>query len=112
MAGMKNCNGQPARHRLLEKPVLDGGLPEAVVAKRLPRLVLSGGDDGTVPMDPDRSAVQQVAYATVESLRQLFGALLRVTCKVDDGIGSQFSYVSSKGAGLFFRNPVEPEIVN
>ena len=75
MAGMNDGDGEAGFSGLFEQPGFDGGFSDAVVAKRMARLVLGGGHGAAVAMDPDGSAMEQMRGTSAKGIDQLFGAL-------------------------------------
>src|SRR5450631_3449641 len=112
MARMNHGDRKTSFRSLLKEPCFDSSFPNAVVAKRMARLVLGCGNGAAVSMHPYRSAMEQVCCAATKSIRQLLRALQVITREVDYCVGLGLSYSFSERVSLFLRRTVEAKIVN
>jgi hypothetical protein len=107
MTGMQNCGRQPQFCRLVQQPLLDRGLANSIIPKRLARLLLARRYRHTVPVHPNGSAVQQMNSLSPQGIRKMLRAVQLVAGKINDSFGIERSDRFSKRAGFFCGNAIQ-----
>ena len=101
VSGMENRRSNSFATRRLEQPFFDRRFSYSVIAKRLARQRLDGGDDGAVSVDPGGSAVQEQWIAFLQRLNQVLRTLKREANQIDDDVRAEGVNVVSECAGGF-----------
>ena len=97
--GMENRRSNHSPARRLEQPLFDRRFSDSVIAKRLARLRLDGGDDGAVAVDPGRSTMHEQRIAFLERANQVLRTVECEANQIDDDIRSEGCDAISECAG-------------
>jgi hypothetical protein len=110
MSRVKNGSRKIVFPRLLQQPVFDRRLANAIVAKGAARLIFRGWNYSTVPVDPDCATVKQVFHAASKRADELIGTRQVIARKVDYNFCAKPGDLFPKRAGLLFSHAIELKI--
>ena len=99
--------GKPSRLRRVEEIGLDRRFLDAVFAEGTARRRLGGRYCDRRTMDPDRTAMEEVAYLAAEGGDEMLGAWQRETDHVDDDVRLEVADLRPERTGLFLGIAVE-----
>jgi hypothetical protein len=107
MSGMQDGGREAVHSGLLEQKAFDTCFTAAIIPEGFSRLLLRRGDLDTRAVNPDRAAVEKVAYSPAQSVCQLLRAFQCVTGEVDDYVGFCFRDALSEAPCRFFSAPIK-----